>query len=127
MKKRTVLLLSLAALILLGALCLQAGLFAHENQQPYSLYWDGQLYRSYAEEWKEPVTEDALIVELDGSQHFETKEAKKDQARTAYFHTLGIRVLRFANNDIDQNLTGVCQTIIQVLEHCGVAAAFHFP
>ena len=65
MKKRTVLLLSLAALILLGALCLQAGLFAHENQQPYSLYWDGQLYRSYAEEWKEPVTEDALIGKTD--------------------------------------------------------------
>ena len=68
-----------------------------------------------------------LVIELDGSQHFEPKEAKKDHARTAYFHTLGIRVLRFANNDIDQNLTGVCQTIIQVLEHCGVTAAFHFP
>ena len=65
MKKRTVLLLSLAALILLGALCLRGGLFTHENQQPYSLYWDGQLYRSYAEEWKEPVTEDALIGKTD--------------------------------------------------------------
>ena len=64
MKKRTVLLL-LAALVLLIAVCFQAGLFTHENQQPYSLYWDGQLYRSYAEEWKEPVTEDALIGKTD--------------------------------------------------------------
>ena len=68
-----------------------------------------------------------LVIELDGSQHFEPKKEQKDRARTAYFHTLGIRVLRFANNEIDRSLIGVHQRIVQVLELCGVTAAFHFP
>ena len=68
-----------------------------------------------------------LVIELDGSQHFEPEKAQKDRARTAYFHTLGIRVLRFANNDIDQNFIGVYERIVQVLELCGVRAVFRFP
>ena len=67
MKKAKGLIAVLTVIVLCVAL-LGVGLsrlFPHENQQPYSLYWDGQLYRSYAEEWKEPVTEDALIGKTD--------------------------------------------------------------
>ena len=36
-----------------------------------------------------------LIVEIDGSQHLEPDQARRDEFRTAYFNQLGLRVLRF--------------------------------
>jgi len=55
--------------------------------------------------------EAALAVELDGSQHYEAKAMKYDEARTACLNALGICVLRFANNEIDENFEGVCAII----------------
>ena len=42
-----------------------------------------------------------LIIEVDGSQHAENKE---DIIRTRYLEQCGFRVLRFWNNEINQNL-----------------------
>ena len=64
MKKKAVLLLSLAALVLLVALCFQAGLFTRENLQPYCLYWNGQLYRSYDKKPGGAIPESAVIGTL---------------------------------------------------------------
>ncbi len=52
-----------------------------------------------------------LVVELDGSQHYELEGIAQDAARTRYLTSLGIYVLRFSNRDINQNLRGVCQAI----------------
>ena len=52
-----------------------------------------------------------LIVELDGSQHYDPRTVAYDQTRTAYLNTLGYTVLRFSNTDIKTNLTGVCERI----------------
>ena len=58
-----------------------------------------------------------LAIELDGSQHYETDGQQYDQRRTAYLSSVGIRVLRFSNLDVLQNLNGVCQMIdMTVLE-----------
>jgi very-short-patch-repair endonuclease len=46
-----------------------------------------------------------LIIELDGSQHLDNKEY--DEERTNYFNNLGIRVIRFWNNEVKNNLNGV--------------------
>jgi len=46
-----------------------------------------------------------FIIELDGSQHIDNKEC--DQERTEYFESLGIKVIRFWNNEIKNNLNGV--------------------
>ena len=46
-----------------------------------------------------------LVIELDGSQHVETKEYDKE--RDSYLQTLGIKVIRFWNNEIDKNMDGV--------------------
>ena len=35
-----------------------------------------------------------LVIELDGSQHFEEKEKHADQTRTAYLESLGLIVVR---------------------------------
>jgi very-short-patch-repair endonuclease len=49
--------------------------------------------------------EKKLVIELDGSQHLDNIEY--DQERTNYFESLGIKVIRFWNEDVDKNLNGV--------------------
>ena len=52
-----------------------------------------------------------LVVELDGSGHYEPEATKKDQIRTKYLQSLGLRVLRFTNLDVLQNFSAVCEII----------------
>ena len=52
-----------------------------------------------------------LVVELDGSQHYDAKNAAADQARSRDLAQLGIRVLRFPNNAVDRSFEGVCTAI----------------
>jgi very-short-patch-repair endonuclease len=52
-----------------------------------------------------------LIVELDGGQHNETTQARRDASRTAYLKAHGYRVLRFWNNEVLENIEGVYLTI----------------
>ena len=52
-----------------------------------------------------------LIVELDGSQHFQDEIQAYDEERTDYFKSLGLEVLRIPNNEIWDNFTGVCEAI----------------
>ena len=52
-----------------------------------------------------------LVVELDGSQHYEPDEAEKDRIRTVYLESLGLQVLRFTNLEILQQFRSVCEAI----------------
>ena len=52
-----------------------------------------------------------LVVELDGSQHYEPEEITKDQIRTEYLRSLGLRVLRFTNLEIQREFSAVCEVI----------------
>ena len=54
-----------------------------------------------------------LIIEIDGWQHKENEEY--DNKRTTYFESLGLRVLRFWNNDVNDNLSGVILRIEECL------------
>ena len=54
-----------------------------------------------------------LVVEADGGQHAEQKDY--DDRRTETFIGQGYRVLRFWNNDILENPTGVLETISAAL------------
>lgn len=56
-------------------------------------------------------TKARLVIELDGSQHFESKGMEYDTKRSGYLERLGLKVLRFSNTDINRNLRGVCQQI----------------
>ena len=58
-----------------------------------------------------------LAIELDGSQHYEDVGQEYDRLRTAYLESLGIRVLRFSNEDIKKNFRGVCEAVILALGH----------
>ena len=56
-----------------------------------------------------------LVIELDGSQHYEATGMEQDAERTAFLETYGLYVLRIPNNEINQNLRGVCELIDQVV------------
>ena len=53
----------------------------------------------------------ALVVELDGSQHYDEEGMKKDKQRTEYLEQFGLFVFRVVNNDLMQRLEGVSEAI----------------
>jgi very-short-patch-repair endonuclease len=56
-----------------------------------------------------------LIVEVDGGQHAEEKHLRRDDVRDRHFVSRGFKVLRFWNNEVDQNLEGVLERIAETL------------
>ena len=52
-----------------------------------------------------------LVVELDGSQHFENGNMEKDAERTAFLEGYGLTVLRIPNHEVSRNFHGVCEYI----------------
>ena len=52
-----------------------------------------------------------LIIELDGSQHYEAGEIQKDADRTAFLEGYGLTVIRIPNNEVNRNFRGVCEYI----------------
>ena len=54
-----------------------------------------------------------LAIELDGAQHFEGSGQSCDETRDAFFEKKGIRVVRYPNNAVNQNFSGVCEDILQ--------------
>jgi very-short-patch-repair endonuclease len=53
--------------------------------------------------------ENRIIIEVDGGQH--AAEGNKDKERDSYVQQLGFKVLRFWNNEVFQNITGVLEVI----------------
>lgn len=60
--------------------------------------------------------EKKLIVELDGWQHKEENQERYNKERTKFLESKGFKVLRFWNNEINQNLKGVILKIGEYLE-----------
>ena len=52
-----------------------------------------------------------LVIELDGSQHYEEINAEKDAERTAFLEGYGLTVIRIPNNEVMRNFRGVCEYI----------------
>ncbi|MCX6738786.1 MAG: endonuclease domain-containing protein [Candidatus Parcubacteria bacterium] len=59
-------------------------------------------------------SEKRLIIEIDGSQHLE--QERYDRERTKFFESLGLKVLRFWNSEINTNLEGVMVVIFEFFE-----------
>ena len=57
-----------------------------------------------------------LVVELDGSQHYEPQNQQADQIRTEYLQKFGVTVIRIANTDVTRNFRGVCAYIDDLIE-----------
>ena len=60
-----------------------------------------------------------LVIELDGSQHYEEQMAKEDAERTAFLEEYGLTVIRIPNNEINKNFRGVCEFIDAAVKQAG--------
>ena len=52
-----------------------------------------------------------LVIELDGSQHYEDSNVVKDAERSAFLKGDGLTLIRIPNNEITRNFRGVCEYI----------------
>lgn len=57
-----------------------------------------------------------LVIEIDGGQHYRDDGRIRDGLRDGYLESLGLRVLRFSNLDVLNNVDGVIAAIVQRLE-----------
>jgi very-short-patch-repair endonuclease len=55
--------------------------------------------------------EKMLLIELDGSQHSEKNISEKDKTKQDYAGNQSYKVLRFWNNELDNNIEGVLAVI----------------
>jgi very-short-patch-repair endonuclease len=58
-------------------------------------------------------TELKLAIEIDGDSHFQDGAQEYDWERQAVIESVGIRFLRFTNDEVYGNLEGVLERIIQ--------------
>ena len=56
-----------------------------------------------------------LVIELDGTQHYEKTSQTMDAQRDAYLRSLGINVLRYSNRQVNQEFSRVCEDILRHL------------
>ena len=54
-----------------------------------------------------------LVIEVDGSRHYSDETTEYDRIRGEYLTSLGLRVLRFTNNEVMKNIKGVIESIIE--------------
>ena len=57
-----------------------------------------------------------IVIELDGSQHYEKIGEQKDKERTAYLEQYGLKVIRIPNNWVNQNFSEVCEYIDNIVK-----------
>ena len=79
---------------------------------------DVQFYRQkpigeYIVDFFAPRTK--LVVEVDGSQHLEGEQAKKDRCRDEYLATVGLKVLRFNSREVLEETDAVVEVIYRTM------------
>ncbi len=56
-----------------------------------------------------------LVIEVDGSQHYSEEGRDSDKERDAYMKSLGLKVLRYSNADINLRFDAIKQDILNNL------------
>ena len=57
-----------------------------------------------------------VVVEVDGATHGDADEVARDERRTAFLQTKGLHIYRVWNADVFENMVGVCDGILIVLQ-----------
>lgn len=60
--------------------------------------------------------EKKIIIEIDGGQHNKQINIEYDEQRSAYLNSKGYKVVRFWNNEINNNLAGVYKKLQDIFE-----------
>ncbi len=58
-----------------------------------------------------------MIIELDGSQHYEPAHQEKDALRDTELNSLGFTVMRFSNDEVIREIEAVVEQIYLFLEN----------
>ena len=62
-----------------------------------------------------------LVIEVDGSQHYDEKGLRHDAERTAFLERLGLTVVRYSNADVNVRFREVCEEIDRLIrERTGI-------
>ena len=61
------------------------------------------------------IPQSLIAIELDGSQHYEDEGITSDKARDEYLGKQGIKVLRYSNYEVNNNLRAVGEDIMRHL------------
>ena len=64
-----------------------------------------------------------LVIELDGSQHYEDEASAADRERDHMLNQLGITVVRYSNDDINRNFEEVCADLLRRMNLPGAEEA----
>ena len=59
-----------------------------------------------------------LIIELDGSQHYERSAVLRDAIRTGRLEKRNLTMIRIPNNAVNENFRGVCEYIDLMVQRC---------
>src|SRR5918996_1831735 len=57
-----------------------------------------------------------LVVEVDGAQHCDKRQAEHDRRRTAYLKRLGLRILRYTDRQVLLEMDSVIEEIFRAIE-----------
>ncbi len=57
--------------------------------------------------------EQSLVIEVDGDSHADADQIVKDKQREQYLQSLGLRVIRYINDDIVKNLGGILEDLAE--------------
>ena len=60
-------------------------------------------------------TKAKLVIELDGGQHYTPEGQQKDRVRDDYLSGVGLKVARFSDKEVFDNIEGVLETIWEYL------------
>lgn len=62
------------------------------------------------------IAEAKLVIELDGPRHYEEIGKEKDAKRDEFLTERGLRVLRYANSNVNRQFEAVCDDILHHIE-----------
>ena len=57
-----------------------------------------------------------LVIEIDGSQHYEEQGTAYDAERAAVLESYGLKVVRYSNREIDREFFAVCEHIDRIIQ-----------
>ena len=55
-----------------------------------------------------------VVIELDGSQHLSEEQEKSDKKRDAELNKLGLRVIRYTNDDVKKHFYDICTELSEI-------------
>lgn len=63
-----------------------------------------------------------LVIEVDGGYHYDTEQQKLDASRTGELERLGCTVIRFSNEEIENNIENVLKNLEKIVKSLKISS-----